>query len=125
MKYLLYAVAGLFSGVIGGMGMGGGTILIPALTLFGGVSQHTAQAVNLVAFIPMAAVALFFHIKNKLVDTDGLLYMILPGAAFSACYAYIASFVSGETLGRVFGGFLILLSVLQFFTDKLVKTRVK
>ena len=82
MKYFIYALAGLFSGVIGGMGMGGGTILIPALTLFGNVSQHTAQAVNLVSFIPMAVVALAFHIKNKLVDTEGLAYIVLPGAAF-------------------------------------------
>ncbi len=121
MKYLFYVVAGALAGVLGGMGMGGGTILIPLLTLFNGVSQHTAQAINLVSFIPMAAVALFFHIKNKLVDFKGILYVILPGVAFAAVFSYIAKNTDAVALKKVFGGFLILLSVIQFFADKIAK----
>ena len=68
MEYVWFGVAGVLGGVLGGMGMGGGTLLIPLLTIFYKVSQHTAQAVNLISFIPMAVVALIIHIKNKLVD---------------------------------------------------------
>lgn len=42
---------GLFSGIVGGMGIGGGTILIPALTIFIGTEQHIAQSVNLFFFL--------------------------------------------------------------------------
>ena len=42
MQYVWYAVAGILGGILGGMGMGGGTVLIPLLTLFYGVGQHTA-----------------------------------------------------------------------------------
>lgn len=122
MTYLLFAIVGMLAGVIGGMGMGGGTVLIPLLTLFGKVSQHTAQAVNLIAFLPMAIVALCFHVKNKLVDFKGILFVMLPGVVFSATFGYIASNVDGEVLKRVFGGFLIALSVLQFLADKATKT---
>ena len=61
-----YFIAGIASGVLGGMGMGGGTVLIPILTLLLGVGQHESQAINLVTFLPMAAVSLLIHFKNKL-----------------------------------------------------------
>ncbi|MGB9679340.1 MAG: sulfite exporter TauE/SafE family protein, partial [Thermoanaerobacteraceae bacterium] len=41
---------GILSGIIGGMGLGGGTILIPALTIFAGIEQHLAQSINLLSF---------------------------------------------------------------------------
>ena len=64
MSFILYLLAGFFSGMLGGMGMGGGTILIPALTILFGVEQHIAQATNLIAFLPMAAFSLRVH-KDK------------------------------------------------------------
>ena len=72
-EYLWYVFAGLLGGILGGMGMGGGTLLIPLLSIFYNVSQHSAQAVNLISFIPMAVVALVIHIKNKRVDFKGIL----------------------------------------------------
>ena len=122
MIYVLYAVFGLIAGVVGGMGMGGGTVLIPLLSFLGTVPQHVAQAVNLITFIPMAVVAIFFHIKNKLIDFSGILYIILPGVAFAAGFSYIAENTSGDILQRIFGGFLIVLSVLQIFSNKIVKS---
>ncbi len=113
MKYVVYALAGAAAGILGGMGMGGGTLLIPLLLAAGGVGQHGAQAVNLVAFVPMAAVALVFHIKNKLVDFRSLPLLVLPGAAFSAAFSYIAANVGGKLLGRIFGGFLIAVALAQ------------
>ncbi len=121
MKYIYFVFAGLISGVAGGMGMGGGTLLIPLLTLFGGVSQHTAQAVNLISFIPMAIVALIFHAKNKLVDTHGVLYMIIPGAVCAAIFAFVAKNADADVLKRVFGGFLIVLAGIQAFAEKIAK----
>jgi len=121
MRYLFCALAGLFAGVVGGMGMGGGTVLIPLLTMLNGIPQHTAQAVNLISFVPMAAVALILHIKNKLVEFKSVLYVILPGTAFAAVFAYIASNVDGDILKRVFGGFLVVLAFIQFFADKIAK----
>lgn len=42
MEFLWYAVAGVLGGVLGGMGMGGGTVLVPLLSIFYAVEQHTA-----------------------------------------------------------------------------------
>ena len=112
--YLWYVFAGLLGGVLGGMGMGGGTLLIPLLSIFYNVSQHSAQAVNLISFIPMAVVALVIHIKNKRVDFKGILYIIIPGVFACIVGCYLARAVPGEVLKRCFGGFLLLLSIFQF-----------
>lgn len=55
---MFLTILGFFSGIIGGMGMGGGTILIPALILFAHIDPKIAQSVNLLSSIPMTIFAL-------------------------------------------------------------------
>lgn len=117
MEYVWYVFAGLLGGVLGGMGMGGGTILIPLLSIFYSVGQHTAQAINLISFIPMAVVALILHIKNKLVEFSKIVLIIIPGVITCIIGCYIARAITGDVLKRCFGGFLILLSIFQFLTQ--------
>ncbi len=109
-------IAGLSGGLLGGMGMGGGTVLIPLLTLFCGVGQHTAQAVNLISFIPMAVVALIIHMKNKLVSFKHILPIIFVGVVTCIVGCYVARAMNGELLKRFFGLFLIILSVWQIIS---------
>ena len=101
--------------------MGGGTILIPLLTIFFNVGQKEAQAINLVAFIPMAIVSLAIHIKNKRVKKEGLLWIIVPAVLTSVGGGFAAQAVNGEVLKRIFGGFLLLLSVVQFFSEEITE----
>ena len=60
---MFLTILGFLSGIIGGMGMGGGTILIPALILFAHIDPKIAQSVNLLSSIPMTIFALIIHIK--------------------------------------------------------------
>ncbi len=113
MEYLFYILIGVLGGLLGGMGMGGGTVLIPLLNIVFGISQHTAQAINLISFIPMSIISLIFHIKNKLVKFKGVLWIILPGIISCIIGTFIAKQITGELLKRMFGGFLICLSVFQ------------
>ena len=114
MEVILFVFAGVLGGILGGMGMGGGTILIPLLNIFYSVSQHTAQAINLVSFIPMALIALVIHLKNKLVKFDRVLWIIIPGVLSCVFGCYLARIITGNLLRRFFGGFLVLLSIFQF-----------
>ena len=120
-KIILLALSGIAAGVLGGMGMGGGTILITLLTIFFNVGQKEAQAINLVAFIPMAIVSLAIHIKNKRVKKEGLLWIIVPAVLTSVGGGFAAQAVDGEVLKRIFGGFLLLLSVVQFFSEEITE----
>ena len=119
-KIVLLVVSGAAAGVLGGMGMGGGTVLIPLLTIFFQIEQKTAQAINLVAFVPMAVVSLILHFKNGLIEKRGILWIIIPAALFSAGGSLIASLLNGKILQRCFGGFLLILSVFQFFSKEIL-----
>ena len=59
MIYLI--LAGLVSGIISGMGIGGGIILIPILTIFLGFDQKVAQGITLLYFIPTAIFSLIIN----------------------------------------------------------------
>ncbi len=113
MKILIFIIIGIVGGVIGGMGMGGGTLLIPLLTLATKTEQHVAQAINLIAFIPMSAASLIIHAKNKLLDFKYLLWVALPAVAASVPASILIKKVGGKVLSRCFGVFLICLGVYQ------------
>lgn len=114
MEYVYFALAGLAGGLLGGMGMGGGTVLIPLLSIFMNVDQHAAQALNLISFLPMAVVALVIHFKNGLVEYKKSLFVIVPALLFAVLGCFAAKNTEGELLGKLFGGFLAALSVFQF-----------
>lgn len=111
MSFILFLVAGFFSGVLGGMGMGGGTVLIPALTVIFGVEQHIAQATNLIAFLPMAAFTLKVHKDNGLLKTEGLGWIVVPALLTSVAAGFVAAFLPSVVLKKLFGAFLVGLSV--------------
>ena len=54
-------LAGLFSGILGSMGLGGGAVLVIYLSLFTETKQLTAQGINLLFFIPIAAVSVIIY----------------------------------------------------------------
>ena len=116
MKVLIYLISGLFSGLLAGMGMGGGTILIPALTLFAGVSQHGAQGINMLAYLPAAVLAIVIHVREGRLSLKRCIPLIAGGAVGAGIGALIAIWLSGEWLRRLFGIFLMVFSVYQLFS---------
>lgn len=113
MNFIYLIIAGLVSGIVGGMGMGGGTLLIPILTIFLSFKQKNAQAINLLVFIPMALVALIIHIKNKLVDFKVGIPVVISGVIFSVLGSLLASVLSNEILQKIFGVFLLAVGINQ------------
>lgn len=91
--------------------MGGGTVMIPALTVFCGVGQHAAQLTNLLSFLPMSALSLSVHKKQGLIRTDGLAAIIIPAVITSAAGGLVALFLPAPLLRRLFGAFLVVLAV--------------
>lgn len=110
---MLYAVIGFFAGIIGGMGMGGGTILIPALVLFTGADPKIAQSVNLLSSIPMTLIALYIHMKSKNVVFRLVIPIALFGVLGSIVGSSIANYLSSEMLKKIFGIFLLIVGVYE------------
>ena len=104
MKLIL---VGIISGIITGLGMGGGSILILVLVNFMEVPQHIAQATNLVFFIPTAVIAVLIHIKNQNVEKKIAKKLFIPSVIGSGFGAYLTKFIEPESLKRYFGFFLL------------------
>lgn len=115
-------IASVLGGVIGGMGMGGGTLLIPLLTLCAGLEQHLAQSINLIAFIPMSVVALVIHKKNGYVCFKKSAPIACAALIGAVCGSLAAGYVGGYVLRSVFGAFLTVLGIIQ--TVKTVRSAV-
>lgn len=115
MKVFLLILSGVAGGVLGGMGLGGGTLLIPILVFFMKLPPRLAAWTNLVCFLPTAIVAVFFHAKNKMIDfaaARSLLFFALIGAAGVLLFA---GDVSDAFLRKGFGCFLLCLGAISLF----------
>lgn len=109
----LEVLAGVIGGIVGGMGMGGGTLTIPILTIFLSYEQLQAQGINLIAFLPMSVVALIIHAKNHLVAFKQTWLLALVGSIFSLVGALVANHISSGVLKNLFALFLIGLAIWQ------------
>lgn len=110
---LIKILFGFLGGILGGMGMGGGTLLIPLLTVFLSLSQNHAQTLNLIAFLPMSIITLIIHTKNKLVCYREALPIVISGVIFAILGAIIMGNLKGEVIQKLFGGFLLLIAIYQ------------
>jgi hypothetical protein len=107
-KITVLLITGVFTGFLSGMmGVGGGTIMVPAMVLLAGFSQHTAQGTSLLAMIPAGGVGAFTHWKLGNVRVDllaGLIPGILIGTYLGGTLAHV---LSEATLRIVFAVILI------------------
>lgn len=111
-------VVGFFAGIISGMGIGGGTILIPSLIFLLGLDQHQAQGINLIYFIPTAVVALITHTKNKNVLWQTAKPLAICGLAGAAAGSLLAVSLDADLLRKIFGGFLFFMGLSEIFKKK-------
>ena len=125
MSFIIFLLCGIAGGILGGMGMGGGTLLIPLLTAVCGVRQSAAQGINLLSFLPMSVVALSVHAKSGLLKKEGLAFLMIPALLFSALASLAAAYLPEEALSKGFGAFLIVLSIYQFISAFRMKNAKK
>ena len=108
---MMLMLSSLLSGIIGGMGIGGGVILIPVLTSFFGISQKEAQFINLIYFVPLALCALYVHIRAGRVEIKKALFMALGGVVGAFFGSEITSAISVKLLRKIFGVFLLFVGI--------------
>lgn len=121
-------LAGLFSGILGSMGLGGGAVLIIYLTLFTGAEQLNAQGINLIFFIPIAVVSVIVYAIKKQIVWKKVLILGASGLAGAILGLFTASFLGGEIAAKVFGVLLVIMGLKEiFFGAKkgLAKRKVK
>lgn len=105
------ALVSFFAAVLSALGMGGGGILLLYLTAYAGIEQQTAQGINLVFFIPVAAVALLIHQRNRLIRWGMVWRCVLVGLCGVWIGTRLALALEPQLLRRLFGGFLLVIGV--------------
>lgn len=117
--------AALVAGIFSAMGMGGGGIMIIYFSLFTSISQLTAQGINVIFFIPIAAIAVVvYHIKGMIVWKTAIPFALF-GILSSCLGTYLASIIDGNILSKIFGGLLLVMGFKELFAkgDKDKKKR--
>jgi uncharacterized membrane protein YfcA len=101
-------VTGAASGLLG---VGGGTLMVPFLTLAAGMSQHAAEATSLLVVLPTAIVGSLV-LRRRGVGNLGLaLRFGALGAVGGVLGALLALALPGHVLRIVFACFLLLVAV--------------
>ena len=111
-------LAGLFSGIIGAMGLGGGAVLIIYLSLFTDMPQLKSQGINLLFFIPTAAAAVTVYAVKKQIKWKTVLKVALWGLLGAAVGIYFADLLGGKLTSKLFGGLLVIMGVIEIFGKK-------
>jgi len=113
---MLEILTGLISGIVSGTGMGGGTILILILSFFMGINQHTAQATNLVFFVPTSISAILVSIQEKLINWNIAITIAVSGVIGAIIGAKISINMDVNRLKKYFGIFLAIIALYEIYS---------
>jgi len=103
---------GLISGSLAGtLGIGGGIIMVPVLTLAFGFSQQEAQATSLLVVLPTSILALLALKRHGIDGARTGLPMGLIGALLALAGAVVAIHTSADLLGGIFGAVLLIVAL--------------
>jgi uncharacterized protein len=107
----LVAFGVVTGGAAGLLGVGGGTLLVPFLTLAIGMSQHEAEATSLLVVLPTAIVASVVLHRKGVGNLKVALRFGLLGAGGGVLGALLALALPGHVLRIVFALFLGIVAV--------------
>jgi hypothetical protein len=122
-QILFLLIVGLASGILSGLlGIGGAVFIIPALAMFLGFSQQTAQGTTLMMMVlPVGFLAALQYYKAG--HGDIKVAGILAIAFFIGGYfgGKFANHIPQEILKKLFAVLLIIIAIKMLFFDKAMK----
>lgn len=105
--FVVLVLFGLLTGATAGLlGVGGGILIVPFLTLVVDISQHAAEATSLLVVLPTAVVATIVLHRRGVGDLWTALRFGVFGAAGGIAGALLALQLSGRSLRIIFAVFV-------------------
>jgi len=113
-----YLVLGLVAGGLSGLvGIGGGVIIVPALILLFGMSQHSAQGTTIAMLVlPVGVLAAWVYFRQGYVNVPAAALLAAGFFVGSLAGARVAVAIPETTLARVFGAMIILIGLKMMFS---------
>ena len=111
-------IAGILSGIIASMGLGGGAVLLLYLIYLKDAPQLTAQGVNILFFVPIGLLAVIIYAIKKQIKWKVCLPFAIFGLIGAAAGFWLSNIIPIEYLSKIFGGFLIVAGLLSIFRKK-------
>lgn len=118
MERWLTMLAAFVCAVLSGMGVGSAGLFVLYLTLWAGMAQTEAQALNLLFFLLSAGASLLLHTRNRQIPwrlTGFLLLCALPGAFLGT---YLVRVLDASLVRRLFGGMLVLVGAKELLGER-------
>lgn len=109
---------GTVLGFLSGLGVGGGSLLILWLTAVLGMEQRMAQGINLLFFLPSAAVSCLFHWKQGRLNLGVAIPAIVAGVLAAAFCAWAGFGMEEKLLKKLFGGLLIFIGLWELLAPR-------
>lgn len=107
-RFPISLIVGTVLGVLTGLGIGGGSLLILWLTLAVQLPPETARGINLLFFLPGAAIASWLRRKQGAVDIRRLLPAMIAGSLSAALFSWLCAGWSSDSLRKGFGVLLLI-----------------
>lgn len=112
----ILGLIGIFTGLINGLlGIGGGTILIPAMVFLLGEKQHIAHGTSLSIILPTAIVSTFVYQANNHIDWALALKIALSGMIGGYLGARLMEYIPAPHLRKLFGVFMAVAGIRMIF----------
>jgi len=113
MNIALLLLLGLLAGVLSGLlGIGGGILIVPALVLVFGLSQHAAQGTTLALMVPpIGLLAAWTYYRQGQVDIRAAALICLGFFFGGLIGAKFATLINGALLKKIFGAILVVVAV--------------
>lgn len=108
-------LAGTVLGFLSGLGIGGGSLLILWLTLVLGMESSTAREINLLFFLPAAAVSCAFRWKQGVLDWKKVLPAIAAGCIGAFLGTQLGQRMDTALLKKGFGILLLVTGFRELF----------
>ena len=108
-------LAGLFSGIIGAMGLGGGAVLIIYLSVFTSTNQLEAQGINLLFFIPIGIISVIIYTFKKRIVWKLTVKIAGWGLLGTVAGLLLINVLGGQLTQKIFGAVLIVIGLKEIF----------
>lgn len=107
----------IFSAIVAGIGIGGGSIFILLTNIFNIIDYKTAMVYNLIMFICVGITATFNNIKNKKFDKKLFFKIIFLCLIGSYIGVHFAKIVDEQDIKKYFYFFILIIGVYEIISS--------